>query len=213
MGNLLQVLPLAIVMIAGPQIISSVFLATSQNWRPNSLAYVAGAAISVTAVVSAAYFIAKGLKTSAGSSHKGDVEEIIDWVVLGLLLAAAVHVFLKRKTAEPPKWMGKLQGATPKFSFLLGMALLGPFPTDILTSAAVGFHLAGKGDAWWHTLGFIGLTLLLLALPLLLVLVLGKRAQTFLPKVREWMNSHSWVVNELVIGLFVILTISSLAGD
>jgi hypothetical protein len=31
---------------------------------------------------------------------------------LVLLLAAMAHVFLARKTAEPPKWMGKLRAVT-----------------------------------------------------------------------------------------------------
>ena len=46
--NLAKVLPMAFVMIAGPQILSAIFLATSENWRGNSLAYVAGAACSIT---------------------------------------------------------------------------------------------------------------------------------------------------------------------
>ena len=34
--------------------------------------------------------------------------------------------------------MGKLQTANPAFSFRVGFLLLGVFPTDILTSVAVG---------------------------------------------------------------------------
>jgi len=43
------------------------------------------------------------------------------------------------------------------------------------------------------------LTLLLLALPALLLVLFGHRAQEFLPKARDWMNTHSWVANEIVI--------------
>ena len=50
MNTVAAVLPLAFVMIAGPQIISSFFLATSSQPVRNSLAYVAGAAISITTV-------------------------------------------------------------------------------------------------------------------------------------------------------------------
>jgi hypothetical protein len=49
-------------------------------------------------------------------------------------------------------------------------------------------------------------------LPMLLVLTMGKRAEAFLPKVRDWMNSHSWVVSEAVITIFVVIEINSLAG-
>jgi hypothetical protein len=41
---------------------------------------------------------------------------------------------------------------------------------------------------------------------------MGRRAQTFLPKARDWMNTHSWVVNEIVIAFFVLIVISDLAG-
>ena len=57
------------------------------------------------------------------------------------------------------------------------------------------------------------MTLFLLALPSLLVLVLGARAKAFLPKVRDWMNTNSWIVSEIVIALFIGITISSIAGD
>jgi Sap, sulfolipid-1-addressing protein len=203
--GLLKILPMAIVMIAGPQILSAIFLATTESWRRNSLAYVAGAALSITAFVSAAY--ALGIGVSAGTS-----DDALYVVVLVLLLLAMLHVFLGRGEAKVPKWMGKLQTATPRFSFKLGFLLLGVFPTDILTSFAVGSYLVAHDDPWWHSVGFIALTLFLLALPSLLLLTTGRRAQAFLPKARDWMNTHSWVVNEIVIAFFVVIVISDLAG-
>ena len=62
-----------------------------------------------------------------------------------LLVAAGSHL-LTRKTSKPPKWMGELETATPKRSFRLGFLLLGVFPTDILTSIAVGGSLARHDD-------------------------------------------------------------------
>jgi Sap, sulfolipid-1-addressing protein len=157
--NIAQLLPMAFVMIAGPQILSAIFLATSERWRGNSAAFLAGAALSITAFVTIAYVVGGGA-SDAGASHN-----TLDVFVLVLLVAAGVHVFLARKTAEPPKWMGRLQSATPRVSFGLGFLLLGIFPTDILTSWAVGTYLANHDDPWWHYLPFVLLTLLLLALP------------------------------------------------
>jgi len=37
--------------------------------------------------------------------------------------------------------MGRLEAASPRFSFRLGFLLLGVFPTDILTSWAAGTYL------------------------------------------------------------------------
>jgi Sap-like sulfolipid-1-addressing protein len=197
---------MAFVMIAGPQFLSAIFLATSENWRRNSAAYLAGAALSVTAIVTIAYLVGNGV-ADAGAS--GDT---LDIVVLVLLVAVALRTFVGRKEAEPPKWMGRLQTANPKFSFRLGFLLLGVFPTDILTSWAVGTYLASHGDPWWHYLPFVGLTLLFLALPTILILVFGHRAQAFMPKVRDWMNTNSWVVSEIVIVFFIAIAANSLAG-
>ncbi len=203
--SFLALVPMAVVMIAGPQILSAIFLATSENWERNSAAYLLGAALSITLVVTAAYLLLNGF------SARGASDRAIYAIVLVLLLGAMVHTFLTRKTAKPPKWMGRLETAKPSLSFKLGFLLLGFFPTDILTSTAVGSILAAHGDPWWHCLPFIGLTLLILALPALLLLAFRSRAELFLPKAREWMNSNSWVVNEVVIAFFVLLTLKSLA--
>jgi hypothetical protein len=45
----------------------------------------------------------------------------------------------------------------------------------------------------------------------LLVVLLRRRAQEFLPKVRDWMDANSWIVNELVLLLFVAIVISNIA--
>jgi hypothetical protein len=204
--NFLTLLPMAFVMIAGPQILSSIFLATSENWRRVSAAYIAGAALSITLIVTIAYLVLNG------AADQGASNDTIYVIVLVLLVAAMVNVYRKRKTSEPPKWMGKLQTASPGFSFKLGFLLLGVFPTDILTSAAVGSYLAAHDDPWWHCLPFVALTLLFLALPSLLLLAFRERGQAFLSKARDWMNTNSWVVNEVVIAFFIAITINSLAG-
>jgi Sap, sulfolipid-1-addressing protein len=204
--NLASVIPLAFAMIAGPQILSAIFLATSKNWRSNSAAYVAGAAISITTVVTLAFLL------STGAAKQGASGNTLDIIFMLLLLAAGLHTFLTRKTSKPPKWMGGLETATPKRSFRLGFLLLGVFPTDILTSIVVGGSRARHGDPWWHVLPFVLLTLLFIALPALLLVILGQRAQKILPKVRDWMNANSWIISEIVTGLFVAITASSLAG-
>ncbi|ODR81023.1 hypothetical protein BG842_26715, partial [Haladaptatus sp. W1] len=133
-------------------------------------------------------------------------------IVLVLLLAAMVHTYLTREESEPPKWMGKLTSASPRFSFRLGFLLLGFFPTDIFTSVAVGSYLASNGLPLTDSFGFIVVTLLILAFPSLVLLAFGERAEAFLPKAREWMNGNSWVVSEVVIFLFVGMSLNNLLG-
>lgn len=204
--HIAETLPLAFVMIAGPQIISSFFFATSDRWGTESAAYILGAAISMTAVVTVAYLVGKGV--SGGGSGGGSRSPGIDYAIVALLVFAMAYVFHTRKRTEPPKWMGKLQTATPRFAFTLGVLLLGVFPSDLVTSITVGLHLANHGDPWWHALPFVFLALLLLALPALGVLMLGNRAQTLLPKIRDWMDVNSWIVSEIVLVFFIVIVLA-----
>jgi hypothetical protein len=201
-----KVLPLAFVMVAGPQIISSFFFATSESWKKLSASYVLGAAISISLVVGASYLLAKGATSSSEEAESG--LRPLDYVILGLLVFAMIHNYLGRNTSEPPKWMGKLQNATPKTTFVLGFLLLGFFPSDLITSFSVGSFLAHNGDTYLQALPFIALTLLLLGAPALGVLLLGTRAQNVLPKVRDWMNDNSWIVSEVVLVFFIVIILS-----
>ncbi|MET9021024.1 GAP family protein [Actinopolymorpha sp. NPDC004070] len=210
MRDLLTVLPLAVVMVAGPQIISAVFLATNPRWVSCSLAYVAGAALSILAVCTIAYLAASFVRDLVSVSAPGSSRRWFYVAIFLLLLYAMVYVFLHRGRPDPPAWMGKLQEANVKFAFGLGFLLLGFFPSDLATSLTVGLKLATDTRPWWHMLPFIGLTLLLLALPALCVLALGERGRHLLPRVRDWMNNNSWIISEAVIVLFIVLTVQNL---
>jgi hypothetical protein len=201
-----KVLPLAFVMVAGPQIISAFFFATSEQWKKLSGAYVLGAGVSISLVVAVSYLIAKG--ATSGSEEAESGLRPLDYVILALLVFAMVRNYLGRKQSEPPKWMGRLQHATPKTALVLGFLLLGFFPSDVVTSFSVGAFLAHNGDTILQALPFVGLTLLLLGSPALGVLLLGHRARTTLPKVRDWMNDNSWIVSEVVLVFFVVIILT-----
>jgi hypothetical protein len=204
--DFLKMLPLAFVMIAGPQIISAFFFATSPSWKKVSAAYVLGAALSIPLVVGASYLLTGGVGEKEAGSGSGLAPA--DYVVLALLAYAMFRAYSKRNETEPPKWMGKLQNATPKATLVLGFLLLGFFPSDLITSVSIGSFLANHGDSYLEALPFIGLTLLLLATPALGVALLGERAQAVLPKIRDWMNTNSWIVSEVVLVFFVIIILS-----
>lgn len=208
MSNLLAALPMAVVMVAGPQIISAVLLATSDQARRNSVAFLLGVALATTTGVTVAYLAANNVAEPSGESSGNTV---IDYLVIVLLLFLLVRVYLKRKETEPPKWMGKLQTATPRYALRLGLLLFLLMPTDIVTMFSVGGYLGRHGNPWWHTLIFVSLTLLLAGAPLIILVLLGKRADTVLPKLRNWMQTNSWIVSEAVIVLFLVISISGLS--
>ena len=206
----LSVLPLTVVMVAGPQIIGAFFLAASREAKRSSLAYIAGAGLAVLIGLTVWYIVFHAIRGAGDGQKNDETRRLIDWIVLAVLLALLVMVFARRKRSEPPKWMGKLEEASPRFAFKLGFLLFIAMPSDEATMVAVAGTLAGHDKPWWHLLPFLVLTLVLLGLPLLALLALGHRAMATLPKIRDWADKHSWIISEAVILLFVAIVGSDL---
>ncbi len=196
------VLPMAVVMSAGPQIVTATFLATSQGAKRNSLAFLTGVAISTTIGVTVFFLLGSGI---AGKQEEG--KDWLDWVIICLLVFLVIWVFFKRNETQPPKWMGKLQGANPRLAVTIGLLLYLLMPTDLVAMATVGAYIARQGEPWWHTLGFVVLTVLIAGLPFLMLLAMGKRAESVLPRIREWMTANSWIVNEAVLLFFLVMAL------
>ena len=204
--------PLAVVMVAGPQIISAIMLATSENARKNSLGYVCGAMLSTLLATSVFYFAAGLLHAKAASGDSSPSSKWLDWIFVAVLVAAALRVYLRRADNRTPKWMGKLESATPWLSLRIGFLLFLLMPTDLMMTFTVGVYLGSHGLPLAYAAGFWLLTLIFISLPLLLLLLMGKRAGTVLPKMRTWMNSNSWIVSEVVIGFFLAMELQSIFG-
>jgi threonine/homoserine/homoserine lactone efflux protein len=207
--DFLTVLPLAFVMNAGPQIVSAIFLATSQNARRNSIAFLLGVTIATTAGTTIAFLLIEAFGSDDPSARTSE-NSPIDYAIIALLLFLVLRVYLRRNVTEPPGRMGKLQSATPRFSFKLGLLLYSLMPTDIITMLSVAGYLARRDAPLWQALPFIGATVLLAAIPLLILLLMGERAEIVLPKMRNWMTTNAWVVNEVVIVFFLVISISGL---
>ncbi|MFF5214100.1 GAP family protein [Micromonospora sp. NPDC000442] len=201
----LTLLPLAVVMVAGTQLVAAVFFASSDRPRAASLGYLAGAGLVVLGGTTLAWLAVRLFKINFTGAGQGAVERWLDWLVLALLAVLAVVVFLRRHSG-PPRWMGQLQHAGPGYASKVGLLLFLGMPSDDLTMATVGASAARHDLPWWHLLPFVLLTLTLLALPLLALVLLGRRAAVLLPRIRDWANSHSWLVSEAVIVLFAVLT-------
>ncbi len=204
---------MAFVMIAGPQIVTAILLATGARPRRDSAFFLLGAGAATSIGVTAAYRLT-GLLRGRASPLEGDarVQHAIDLGILGLLLFLAWKVWRGRGSTRPPRWMAKLETATPFFALEVGLFLFLALPGDLISMVTVGAHLARHGAAWWHGFVFVALTVALAGLPLLLLLSLGNSAQVLLPKARDWMTKESWIVSEIVIGFFLLLTMKDLLG-
>ena len=202
----LEILPLAITMMAGPQIMSAIIFVTAEKAVPISLAFVGGVAIATTLGVLVVSLIGKATDIDLGDpSDAGSTGAIVQYVLIGLLILAAIKNYVRRETIEPPKWLGKLQHAGPKDAFRTGLLVILLMPSDIIILLTVGAHLDQSNSSFSAALPFIGATILIAALPLLGFLLFHRRAVTAMPKVRDWMNANSWAVNIIVCVIFIVL--------
>lgn len=209
--DLVKVLPLAFLMIMGPQIVTAIFLATSYHPRRNSVAFVIGAA-AATALGTAISFVAAkkfGLH-GADELHK---QVWIYWLLIVLLVLLGIRILMRRKqNTAAPKWMGKIQTTKPSRSIVLGFVLFLIFPTDLISWLTVGAEFASHDNPYWYTLVFTLIVALFTAIPLFLLLLLGKRSEIVLPRIRQWMDTHSWIVSEILVVFFILLSISDVIG-
>jgi threonine/homoserine/homoserine lactone efflux protein len=202
----LQILPLAITMMAGPQIMAAIIFVTAPKALRVSVPFLAGVAIATTVGVIITTTIAS-LLSLGDPSASGSSGNIIQYVLVGLLVALAIKNYVGRETAEPPRWLSALQSADVKRAFMTGLLVILLMPSDIIIMLTVGTNLAQNNAGLVAALPFIGATVLVAALPLLFFVLFHRRAQQFMPKVRDWMNTHSWLVNIIVCGVFIALIV------
>jgi threonine/homoserine/homoserine lactone efflux protein len=194
-------------MMAGPQIMSAIILVTNPQARRVSSAFIAGVALA-TAVGVAIMTGLANLLDLGDPSDTGSTGKVIQFALVGLLVAAAIKNYVKRETVEPPKWLGALQRADARKAFTTGLLIILLMPSDLVVMATVGVNIAQNDSSLASALPFWAATVLVAALPLLLYVLFHRRAQEAMPKLRDWMNSHSWVINIIVCAIFIVLIVS-----
>jgi hypothetical protein len=207
----LSVIPLAITMNAGPQIMSAIIFVTAPKALKLSAYFLAGVVIAVTVGVTVTYTLASVLGNSVSlgdSSDSGSLGNIIQYVLVGLLVVLSIRSYVGRETSEPPRWLGALQNAKPRTAFMAGLLLLSVFPSDFVILVTVGVNLVQNNASLLGAVPFVAATILIAALPVLSYLLFHRRAVRAMPKVRDWMNTHSWLVNIIVYVIFILLILS-----
>jgi hypothetical protein len=204
----LSVIPLALTMNAGPQIMSAIIFVTASKPLKLSAYFLAGVVIALIAGVTITYTLATvlGNGVSLGDpSNSGSLGNIIQYVLVGLLVFLSIKSYVGRETSEPPRWLGALQNAGPRTAFTTGLLLLSVFPSDLVILVTVGINLAQQNASLVGAVPFVAATILIAALPVLSYLLFRRRAERAMPKVRDWMNTNSWLVNIIVYVVFILL--------
>lgn len=201
----LQIIPLALVMVMGPQILTSIFLVTSQKPVKNSSALLVGVVLAACTSIAIWYGVVQALGIDP---KEGGSPTTADYVVAGLLALLAIHVWRGRGEASVPKWMTALQEAEPKRAFSLGFLLILLMPTDIIAVITTVNTLHDDNLDALHGWPLVAATTLLMALPILAYLVFGRWAREAIPGIREWLTTNAWLVNLIVIVYFIYSTLS-----
>ena len=196
----LQILPLALIMVMGPQILTAIFLVTSKEPVKNSVAMLLGVlvAASLSILIWFGLYDLVNIKPRSGSGPS-----TADYVVAGLLAVAGIHTFLGRGNASVPKWMTALQEAEPRRAFGLAFLLILVMPTDIVAVISTVHWLHDGHLNVLHAWPLVAATLVLMALPIAAYLQLGRRAREAMPGIRDWLTTNAWVVNLIVIVYFI----------
>jgi hypothetical protein len=190
---------------------SAIIFITASKPLKLSAYFLAGVVIAVTAGVTITYILATTLGNSISlgdPSNSGSLGNIIQYLLVGLLVFLSIKSYVGRETSEPPRWLGALQNAQPRTAFTTGLLLLSVFPSDFMILITVGVNLAQQNASLLAAVPFIVATIFIAALPVLSYLLFRRRAQQIMPKVRDWMNTNSWLVNIIVYVIFILLILA-----
>jgi threonine/homoserine/homoserine lactone efflux protein len=212
-----DLVPLAIGILASPfPVIPAILLLLTPHATANAGAFLAGWTTGVLAGTAVFVGLANVIE---------GFEETPTWVswarVLlgGVLVVVGVRQFLSRdESKEAPGWMRALGDATPASAARLGALLSGANPKILLLCAAAGLTIASADLTSTATvvavLVFALVGSLSVALPLVVHLVLGERAQAPLLRAKEWLTVHNATIMAVVVlvigGLLLSKGISSL---
>ncbi len=196
----LQILPLSLIMVMGPQILTAIFLVTSHEPVKNSGAMLVGVVLAASLSLAIWFGLYEALDINPPS---GSGPSTADYVVAGLLALAGIHTFVGRHDASVPKWMTALQQAEPKRAFSLGFLLILLMPTDIVAVISTVHWLHDNHDNLLHSWPLLAATTVLMALPILGYVLLGRRAREAMPRIRDWLTTNAWLVNIIVIVYFI----------
>lgn len=226
MGELvLDLVPLAAGIILSPlAIMALVAVLLSDRARVNGVMYLIGWALAITVVLIFSYSVLGSLKPE--QSLTTPVWVTIVRLLVGLLLiATGVWEYRKGRAvlrqmavartptevvaAAPqlPGWLQTVSTFTTLRSFALGFGIFALNPVDLSCALIAGIDIRSAplpdGVGTWLLVIFGLVGLLPILVPVGFILVVGRRAEPFLGRARNWIASHNGVLSAallLVIG-------------
>jgi len=213
----IALLPLVVAMAIVPgRFLVLILLFHTKQAVVNALAFVAGMASTmlIEGLAFALIFNLTGALSVEGSDGPPAIIAIL-YLVIGVLMLvmAAKQIFQKEDEEKaPPKWLAGIDSFTPGKSYKLGFGWLFISPKQwIFTLTTVAIIFAANLDPLISLVNYLLFILIVLSLFFLLILiyvVLGERAQTFLDRLFNWLKGHTQsivLIVLIVFGLYFLL--------
>ncbi len=198
-------LPLALSVMLGPQLLVALILITRADAVKSSIFYVA--AVTSTLVVTTFIYFRLAEATDLQIASIGG-RPLLKYFLLTLFAYLILKTYRNRKKlTQPPNWLHNIATASVSRIFVIGILLIALMPTDIIMAFSVGSLLHYSGANFKNALPFFGLVAVIAATPLIFYLSLGKRGPAYLGKVNQWLNTHGYLVNIVILLIFMYLII------
>jgi len=210
-----EVLPLAVVVTVSPlNIVAAILLLFSRRPVLHASCYLAGFAVGVAAVVGALAAVAGAGDLSTDSQRSRGASGLL--LALGIvLLVVAVRKFRSRpapgETTPLPSWMDGISGFGPWRSLVAGLTVGAANPKNIAVGLASAIAIATAGLAAGQAVGVVAVYTVVaslgVALPIVVMVILGDRADEVLRGWQAWLgrnNAAMMAVLYLVFGVLLV---------
>ncbi|MBU1669540.1 MAG: GAP family protein [Actinobacteria bacterium] len=216
MGDVIgNILPLALgVAISPVPIIAVILMLFSGKAKVNSLAFLLGWVAGLSAAFWIVYAVASAadVATSSGASKGTAVLRLVLGV---LLLFMALRNWRKRpgpgEEPEMPKWMSAIDGFTPHKSLGLAALLSGVNPKNLVLTLAASMAIAQGGLATGEIVIsfaiFLAIGAATVAVPVVVNLVMGARAEKTLNAWKAWLTENNATVMFVLLLVFGVVLI------
>ena len=172
------ILPLALAVMLGPQILVGMLLITRKDPIKSSLVYIV-AVISTLIFTTYLYY---SISTNIGL-HEISIggRPLLKYSLIAIFIFLIIRSIINRtKITEPPKWMQGISTNSLGKIFLINVCLIAFMPTDIAIAFTVGNLLNSESGSFLEALPFFGAVLLISILPLTIYFVLGTGGPKYL---------------------------------
>lgn len=212
MGEVIgELLPTAVgVMLSPLPIVGVILMLLSTKAKVNGPAFLIGWLVGLAIVVGGIVAFVDPDKLNKSDGQPSTLSGILHLALGVLLLLLAVKQFKGRpaegKEPEMPKWMAKMQDASPIFAFGMGAFLSGLNPKNLIFDiAAAASIVAGDLTSSQQIIAvivFMILASLTIGIPVIWYLVAGESAKAKLDTLRVYLVKYNWVI---MCVLFLIL--------